>query len=623
MEKRYTTTHPPGKAQRTFCYIKRIEAYTLLVATLIIPISPIFAAESTSTEPLPVGGSSVVAPDSEPTDALVSEDLPTINQGIHPAATAPSDVTESVQVETQMTSTQEAVKPDVTTTSISPEDTLATTSVTEVIPGPKIDAASTTVDTQATHGIVDGISTSTVESDSTTGSTTIVITTTATTSTSDSFDGIPDATVQSNPDATTTITPHSTTTENVVSTTDNTASTSDTLDRPTTIQNPVTTHDITDSTNTQAINIVEVNSAINDQNRFQFSKDECVSVGDGSFYCTQPVALDTAKGTNHAYAATDEQGDREIYMERDGVVTKITNNQTDDDAPYYDKVSNTIVWQRLIDGRYQIMEYDFATDEEHQLTHERYNNMQPTREGSTILWQGWIGSDWEIMRDQNDVFDMLTDNDYHDIAPHINGNYIVWQAFEGNVWHVKVYDTRTRVTQTIGDDNGGSAQNPRFVLVYDTKMQNGDIETKGYDLESGKVVPLSSTPAPIPNDLPNPDPTDQNRAMVQQSVQVKTKSESEYDDTPVTLGGNGSIPPVAADESDIVVTSIDNNATSTSIATTTLKTSITPSANDLLVTSMVKEDKATSTDIEDVVVPAFEQSHEATTDSQGGVATST
>jgi len=243
----------------------------------------------------------------------------------------------------------------------------------------------------------------------------------------------------------------------------------------------------------QEIGVVTV---FNDQNKFRFSKDECISVGDGTYYCTDSDQSKVSVDQDGVFARADADGDREIFVKKAGTIIQITNNLTDDDAPYYDEKTDTIVWHRLVDGRYQIFEYDFATEEERQLTTERYNNMQPSRYGDIIVWQGWVGNDWEVMLEENGELIMVTDNDTHDISPRINGNYIIWQSFEDGAWKVKVYDLITGTTNTISDAEGGSVENPRFVLVYDTKFGNGDVETRGYDLESGQVVPLSQKGAP-------------------------------------------------------------------------------------------------------------------------------
>jgi hypothetical protein len=330
---------------------------------------------------------------------------------------------------------------------------------------------------------------------------------------------------------------------------------------------------------------------------FSFSKDECTTVGDGTFYCatasTQPQVLHT----DRVFSAVDADGDKEIYIEKGGELTELTNNTLEDDAPYFDEVSNTAVWHRLIDGRYQIIQYNFNNETETQLTNDSFNNMQPSVFGDALVWQGWVGNDWEIFFQTGGERKMLTDNTTHDIAPSVNGTHIVWQSFENEAWRMKVYDIRTGLIDTIEDTGGGSIENPRFVLVYDAKMETGDIETRGYDLKSGEVVDLASKPTPVPEDIPDPDQTGEKRALVAPSTQPKQKTNSDENDDVGTTTDNG------IDDGDIVIPSFElpsdesvmTNATSTPEGTV-----------DVLVPSF--ENSATSTDtahIEDLVVEPY------------------
>lgn len=333
----------------------------------------------------------------------------------------------------------------------------------------------------------------------------------------------------------------------------------------------------------------------NEQSTFSFSKDKCVIMGEGMFYCAEEKNTATVQNIDRIFAAPDGVSDKEIYMEKDGVLTQITDNIVDDDAPYFDEVSNTIVWHRLIEGRYQIISYDMDDEEETQITTGGFNSTIPNRFGETTVWQGWVGSDWEIFMRIGDEERMLTDNTTHDVSPTVNGTHIIWQSLESDVWHVKVYDIRTGHIETISDGGGNSIQNPRFVLVYDTKLETGDVETKGYDLMSGEVVELGSRPAPLPKEIPDPEQTGEERALVTSQTQLKTKTGTEEDT-------DDEIPPV--DDGDIAPDTLvipayaDENLIDTA--------SSTESADFDELTLEIPLIEATSTvDIPDLVIPAY------------------
>lgn len=283
------------------------------------------------------------------------------------------------------------------------------------------------------------------------------------------------------------------------------------------------------ATQTPSSNVVqpEIHTVTNDENRYSFSSTECVTVGDGSFYCAKPDVVATTTNTDRVFAAPDADGDREIYIEKSGMLVQITMNTTDDDAPFYDEGSNSLVWHRLINERYQIVAYDLDSEREVVLTADHFNNMQPTRHDGTTVWQAWVGNDWDIIMEENGVVRMLTDNTTHDIDPSINGDYIIWQAFESDAWYVKVYNRITEQIETIEDANAASFENPRFVLVYDAKDANGDIETRGYDLKNKAVIPLSSQAPRMPESIPDPEQTGEKSALVVQQVQVKVKTDDE------------------------------------------------------------------------------------------------
>lgn len=254
---------------------------------------------------------------------------------------------------------------------------------------------------------------------------------------------------------------------------------------------------------------------ISDLNYYQFSKQGCVEVGDGSFYCSSDDGVSVTGLEDTLYAAVDAQGDKEIYLRISNEVLQLSDNSYDDDAPFYDQLSETVVWHRLINGRYQIVSYDLTTEKETLITNTAENNMEPSRSGQYIVWQRWVSGNWEIMLYDGNEKKQLTSNMYHDLAPHVRGEYIIWNTMESGERQAVVYDITTGLSSTIADDDGGQIKNPRFVLVYDTAYENGDVVTKGFDFESGEVVPLSAIPGELPDEIPSPDSTDETVALVQ------------------------------------------------------------------------------------------------------------
>lgn len=280
-----------------------------------------------------------------------------------------------------------------------------------------------------------------------------------------------------------------------------------TVDASTTVEQPI---------------IVEHNSSA-----YQFNRDECAVVGSGTFYCSSTEdSPDLLK--DGVFSAPDNDGDLEIYIRIDGEENKLTSNTVDDTAPYYDALSERIVWHSYVQDRYQIVSYDTKTNEQTYLTNAQYNNMEPVAYGDMTLWQAWVDNNWEIMMSDGNVVTQLTHNTIQDVSPHMRGGYVVWQTQFKDGWKVAVFDVETKAIEYI-ESEGGLIENPRFVLVYDSTNKEGDVQTVGYDFDNKVTFALGSLPKELPDELPNPDQTGETRALIQ-NKQLTREGENEVID---------------------------------------------------------------------------------------------
>ena len=266
-------------------------------------------------------------------------------------------------------------------------------------------------------------------------------------------------------------------------------------------------------------------STVQSDSQIQFNKADCVAVADGSFYC-QPKKPVPPLSQNGFFALPDSDGDLEIYMQKDGQMNQLTHNTVDDAAPFYDSLSQTIVWHRLIDDRYQIMSYIIESGEETQLTSGTVNNMEPNRAGAYTVWQHWNADNWDIELSDGKTTKILTSSLEHDIAPSIRGTLVVWNklGFDKSQT-IELYDISSGEFTTITDTDGGVISNPRMVLVYESSFENGDVVTKGYDMLTGEIAELASTPVQMPDEIPPPDSTGETRALIQAKSGQKEESE--------------------------------------------------------------------------------------------------
>jgi hypothetical protein len=322
----------------------------------------------------------------------------------------------------------------------------------------------------------------------------------------------------------------------------------------------------------------------------QFNKDNCLAVEDGSFYC-QIATTTPATEEQGLFSLPDSDGDLEIYIKNNSGMQQITFNTVDDASPYYDPASDSLVWHRLIDERYQIVVYDMASGEERQLTDTSTNNMEPFRADNIIVWQYWDNDAWQIMLFDGETANQLTNTSEHNLAPVVRNNLVVWHRIQYNEKTIEVYDLNSQAFMTIRDDNGGTISNPRMVLVYDAAMEDGAIETRGYDLVTGEITSFAAEPAPLPAEIPDPDNTGETRAL----LSSKSTSEEEAATDGLGTGDNNasSTPPDL--ELDLATTTVTT-------ASTTILTLDLTEVETLDVADVVPEPVAT---IPDLVVAPF------------------
>lgn len=322
-----------------------------------------------------------------------------------------------------------------------------------------------------------------------------------------------------------------------------------------------------------------VETVVSKNNYFQFDQSECVRVNDGSYYCGGQTPPTPAE--DQFYVALDADGDREIFASINGQSVQITHNRYDDAAPHYDPVSNTLVWHALIDGRYQIMSYNFDTEEQTQLTDGTQNSMEPSRYGSVTAWQQWGEVSWDIVVHDGHTARLVTSDEVADIAPSVQNGLVIWKRIFADEQRVALYNiAEERVLDITEGSLGAAVTNPRMLLVFESHEANGDRVVHGYDPLLRTLVPLNAAPSPLPERLPSSEPTEEVRAL----VHAKPTIEEE--------GSDGEVGVKQA-------TSTDDIA----LAATTASTTATSTVYDLVIPKQVSENSTTTQETIEVLPP--------------------
>jgi hypothetical protein len=268
-----------------------------------------------------------------------------------------------------------------------------------------------------------------------------------------------------------------------------------------------------------------------------FDRSDCTVVADGSYYCQASSGGESPDRPDGLYALSDSDGDLEIFLQRDGELQQLTYNTVDDASPYFDEKSNTIVWHRVVDDRFQIFSLSLDTGVESQITAGDVNNMEPHRNGEYTTWQHWNGN-WDIaFFDGNETVN-VSNSPAQDISPNIRNGLVIWQRISNDgIRTLELYAIDTGERTTIKDTDSGSITNPRMVVVYESTQSNGDTVTKGYDLITGEIITLNAALPVLPESIPNPDDTGETRALLQPKPGAREDSGEVLDDLPISTGG--------------------------------------------------------------------------------------
>jgi hypothetical protein len=185
----------------------------------------------------------------------------------------------------------------------------------------------------------------------------------------------------------------------------------------------------------------------------------------------------------------------------------------------------------------------------------------------------------------------ITSDEVSDIAPSVHNGMVAWTRVFADTQQVAVYDVAAdEIVDVVGTEAGGTVANARMMLVFESVQANGDRVLQGFDPVSKKLVPLTSQSAPLPSNLPDSEPTEEVRALVQSKPALEEElgeqNEAGNANSTTTSSATTTLTDydlvITATTTALVATSTSDAAAETVFASTT-QTTATSSEYDLVI----------------------------------------
>lgn len=137
-----------------------------------------------------------------------------------------------------------------------------------------------------------------------------------------------------------------------------------------------------------------------------------------------------------------------------------------------------------------------------QLTSNSYEDSLPRIGGHYVVWQEFVGGDWEIL-----LYDIatgmtrsITDNGFDDVAPQTDGYYVTWQGFKDGEWDIFIWDGGEPLPISSRAAEDVSPQIANGFIVWTSKPFGDDFVGPGeiilYEAGSGFHATLSAAVDP-------------------------------------------------------------------------------------------------------------------------------
>ncbi len=249
-------------------------------------------------------------------------------------------------------------------------------------------------------------------------------------------------------------------------------------------------------------------------------------------------------------------GNKQIFLVRGASTIQLTHGTDDNVFPVLDPSGDTLVWQSMQNGKWQIA---YAHVNDVGVPKVKYltsgdNNFNPKVYGGRIAWQAWVDGNWEIFtaapspeKIPDDALSAdhravgvngdwlvkrITANNAPDMFPNVSGDTITWQAIEDGVWQVFAYDITTGVAHRVSKP-GVKSESPRVALVWNEEDANGQMRMVGSSVDGAQTFDLTALARRLVDNTRNQPKTPVSNTEIVVATPPVIRTESDATSTPV------------------------------------------------------------------------------------------
>jgi beta propeller repeat protein len=182
----------------------------------------------------------------------------------------------------------------------------------------------------------------------------------------------------------------------------------------------------------------------------------------------------------------------------DTTISQVTSNSYKDSHPQIK--ADYLVWQGYVGGDWEIFLYNIATEETMQITDNTYDDVLPQTDGSYIVWQGFNDGEWDIFLWDGTEIQAISDRSAEDLSPQIANGVLVWTIqpfgddFVGRS-EVILYDAGTQTLSALSEDvdpnNSLDDSAPKIndeVVIWVQTDDQDNTTLYMYDLSNGTMT---------------------------------------------------------------------------------------------------------------------------------------